>query len=276
MKRIAEEAKGTDLRMSCDAARQIRQHARSSSKVEVCGVLIGDEEGRVTSVQASIPGANAVQGGSHVTFTQDTWEHIYRIKDRDYPNARIVGWYHSHPGFGVFLSDHDTFIHKNFFSAPLQVAWVYDPHSDEEGCFGWIGQKLERLPQIVFVDEKGGEGAGETGKPEPLLMDCGDDGSEASSPRLPPPSEAHSGLKTGISLLTYLTCMLLGFFICWYLFPPKVYLVPVDPSTGKPLVSMPFEYNGGDQGGAYTGKANSPAPQPTNSTPTPQGAKGKP
>ena len=65
----------------------------------------------------AFPGAKAVQGGTHVTFTQDTWEHIYQIKDRDYPDARIVGWYHSHPGFGVFLSDHDTFIHKNFFSA---------------------------------------------------------------------------------------------------------------------------------------------------------------
>ena len=174
MKRRTVDAPGTDLRMSCEAVRQIRQHARASSKAEVCGVLIGAEEARATVVQASIPGANAVQGGSHVTFTQDTWEHIYRIKDRDFPEARIVGWYHSHPGFGVFLSDHDTFIHKNFFSAPQQVAWVYDPHSDEEGCFGWIGSKLERLSRIILVDEKGGEGAGETGKPEPTLADCDD------------------------------------------------------------------------------------------------------
>jgi proteasome lid subunit RPN8/RPN11 len=135
MKRNTEQAKGSELRMSCEAARQIRQHARASSKAEVCGVLIGAEDHGVTTVEASIPGAKAVQGGSHVTFTQDTWEHIYHIKDRDYPEARIVGWYHSHPGFGVFLSDHDSFIHKNFFSAPRQVAWVYDPHSDEEGCW---------------------------------------------------------------------------------------------------------------------------------------------
>src|ERR1700757_4227262 len=143
-----------------EVLRQIRQHARSNSKTEVCGVLIGEETGSGLSVAARIPGLSATQAGTYVTFTQDTWEQIYRVKDKDYPDARIMGWYHSHPGFGVFLSDHDTFIHKNFFSSPQQVAWVYDPHSDEEGCFGWEGDRLKRLPRIDFVDRRGGELAG--------------------------------------------------------------------------------------------------------------------
>src|SRR5215469_6546777 len=154
--------------MEAEVARKIRQHSRTSMKAEVCGVLIGSMDNDRTVIEACIPGINAAQGGAHVTFTQDAWEHIYKIKDQEYPEERIVGWYHSHPGFGVFLSDHDTFIHKNFFSAPLQVAWVYDPHSDEEGCFGWCGEGLERLEEIRVNDEKGGEEAGETGKPEPV------------------------------------------------------------------------------------------------------------
>jgi proteasome lid subunit RPN8/RPN11 len=110
--------------ISSDVLRRIRQHARSQSKTEVCGVLIGQEHDGRLEIDACIPGVNAAQAGTHVTFTQDTWEHIYKIKDKDYPDERIIGWYHSHPGFGVFLSDHDTFIHKNFFSSPQQVAWV--------------------------------------------------------------------------------------------------------------------------------------------------------
>src|SRR6478735_3214204 len=161
--------------MEAEVARKIRQHARTSMKAEVCGVLIGNTDHERMTVEACIPGVNAAQGGAHVTFTQDTWEHIYKIKDAEYPDERIVGWYHSHPGFGVFLSDHDTFIHENFFSSPRQVAWVYDPHSDEEGCFGWIDNKLSRLERIIFGDDKGGEGAGETGKPEPLMLDQEDE-----------------------------------------------------------------------------------------------------
>jgi proteasome lid subunit RPN8/RPN11 len=118
-----------------EVVRKVRQHARSSIKTEICGVLIGqDRPGRI-EIQACIPGENAEEAGAHVTFTQGTWEHIYQVKDKEYPDARIVGWYHSHPGFGIFLSDHDAFIHQNFFASPGQVAWVFDPHSDEEGCF---------------------------------------------------------------------------------------------------------------------------------------------
>jgi proteasome lid subunit RPN8/RPN11 len=113
-------------------------------------VLLGTAETDRTVVDACIAGINAAQGGAHVTFTQDTWEHIYKIKDRQFPDARIVGWYHSHPGFGVFLSEHDLFIQENFFSNPQQVAWVYDPHTDEEGCFGWVSGKIEKLSSLSF------------------------------------------------------------------------------------------------------------------------------
>jgi len=134
--------------MEAEVARKIRQHARTSMKAEVCGVLIGSTEHERMMVEACIPGNNAAQGGAHVTFTQDTWEHIYKIKDKEFPDHKIVGWYHSHPGFGVFLSEHDLFIQQNFFSNPQQVAWVYDPHTDEEGCFGWVGEKIEKLTAI--------------------------------------------------------------------------------------------------------------------------------
>jgi proteasome lid subunit RPN8/RPN11 len=136
--------------MESEVARKIRQHARTSMKAEVCGVLIGNNLNDRTVVEACIPGVNAAQGGAHVTFTQDTWEHIYKIKDREYPDEKIVGWYHSHPGFGVFLSEHDLFIQENFFSGPHQIAWVYDPHTDEEGCFGWVNAKIEKLSGVRF------------------------------------------------------------------------------------------------------------------------------
>ena len=124
-------------------------------KTEVCGVLIGETRDGVVEVCASIEALNAAQAGTHVTFTQDAWETIYKVKDESYPNQRIVGWYHSHPGFGVFLSEHDAFIHRNFFSSPDQVAWVYDPHTDEEGCFGWVDGAIHRISNLSIIDNNG-------------------------------------------------------------------------------------------------------------------------
>jgi proteasome lid subunit RPN8/RPN11 len=217
-----------------EVVRQIRQHARSCNKTEVCGVLIGSEDGHSLAIEACIAGANAAQAGTHVTFTQDTWAHIYQTKDAKYPDDRIVGWYHSHPGFGVFLSDHDTFIHKNFFSSPLQVAWVYDPHTDEEGCFGWVGKRLERLSEIAVVDRKGGEGAGETGKPEPVGSFDRSEEEDLEPEKNDRDQEAPRWLRIAFSVLSYTTVLMIGFLVAFYLFP-RIYVVPVDPMTGKPL-----------------------------------------
>jgi proteasome lid subunit RPN8/RPN11 len=232
------------LRIDSEVVRQIRQHARLESKTEVCGVLIGREIGEGIEVSASIAGVNAAQGGAHVTFTQDTWEHIYKIKDSEYPNERIVGWYHSHPGFGVFLSDHDTFIHKNFFSSPRQVAWVYDPHSDEEGCFGWQGGCIVRLTLLDIVDRHGGEGAEKPGQVTTALP-AGDSKPDASrKPRVELMSrEGASGddslERLAGTVLSHLSVLLLGFAISYFLFPKVLVMaIPVDPRTGTPLGPM--------------------------------------
>lgn len=142
---------GPDVAFSASVLQRIRQHARTSMDAEICGVLLGHAEpdGRVI-IDECIRGEGASQGGAHVTFTQDTWQHIYKEKDSRFPDHAIVGWYHSHPGFGIFLSDYDLFIHRNFFGAPHQVAWVFDPHSDEEGCFGWCGEAIQPLSRVAM------------------------------------------------------------------------------------------------------------------------------
>ena len=244
-----KKAEALSLQFSTEVARQIRRHARSNRKTEVCGVLIGTDDGGVTKVDACIAGINAAQGGAHVTFTQDTWEHIYKIKDRDHPDSRIVGWYHSHPGFGVFLSDHDTFIHKNFFSSPTQVAWVYDPHSDEEGCFGWANGRLERLGHFEFVDDRGGQRADAIGKVESLkdewdeVEDVADDGAKKKLAR----NLAHDDkngddddlaklTQVASNLFSHLAVLVIGALLAWYLFPRIfVFPVPIDPQTGQPI-----------------------------------------
>lgn len=108
-------------------------HAKESLDAEVCGVLVGqlceDDEGSFVEVSAVIRGAQASGGSTHVTFTQATWTTIHETMDQKYPKLRIVGWYHTHPGFGVEFSEMDLFIQRNFFSGPGQIALVTDPLS---------------------------------------------------------------------------------------------------------------------------------------------------
>jgi len=261
-----------------EVARQIRQHARTSPGAEICGVLIGQDRPGNIQIEARIAGANAEEAGAHVTFTQDTWEHIYQIKDKEYPDQRIVGWYHSHPGFGVFLSDHDTFIHKNFFASPGQVAWVYDPHSDEEGCFGWVNGGIERLSQITVADAHGGELTQESGRPEPTLARPINSNSDeedlttrarvlvrrAPASEIDEESSNDSLLRLTTTIFTFLAALLLGFFVSWYFFPRVELLpVPVDPMTGKPLPGYSLE----EQLERSRPSADQPPANPSNQTP---------
>lgn len=121
----------------------IYDHIYADLGHEVGGVLVGHYAlaKAQTVVTSIIPALKASGSRASLTFTHDAWEEIHKQLDR-LGNGEIVGWYHSHPGFGVFLSTHDTFIHENFFSGSRQVAFVVDPYSAREGWFGWRDGKV--------------------------------------------------------------------------------------------------------------------------------------
>jgi proteasome lid subunit RPN8/RPN11 len=270
------------LAVDSEVVRTIRQHARSCHKTEVCGILIGQDRDHRIEVSACIEGQNADEAGAHVTFTQDTWEHIYAVKDKRFPNERIVGWYHSHPGFGIFLSEHDTFIHKNFFSSPGQVAWVFDPHSDEEGCFGWVDGRIERLTRIAVLDRRGGETAdAKSGPADSAAAHSNDDSAEPASVAEIKPIRVHrleaeeardsfSSLEQLVAKVFFsLALLALGGLFSWFLFP-RIEVMPVvldprsgslvDPQTGK-IVGQLQPLAQADPAKPDSGKP-SPAPDP--------------
>jgi proteasome lid subunit RPN8/RPN11 len=121
------------------ALNRIHAHGDSSPRAEICGVLVGDvyqdDTGAFLLVEHIIEGQSSTSSAGQVTFTADTWQHIQLLMDKQYPDLRIVGWYHTHPGHGVFLSEMDIFLHESFFGLPWQTALVYDPRSGEEGVF---------------------------------------------------------------------------------------------------------------------------------------------
>ncbi|MFO1512097.1 MAG: Mov34/MPN/PAD-1 family protein [Verrucomicrobiota bacterium] len=136
-------------------------HAKESLDAEICGVLGGrvceDDEGAFVHVEAAIRGTAANQGSTHVTFTHATWNAIHQTMERDHPQLRIVGWYHSHPGFGVEFSEMDVFIQKNFFSSPTQIALVIDPLNGNVAVCINTPRGIEYLPRY-WVDGREHEG----------------------------------------------------------------------------------------------------------------------
>lgn len=137
------------LYMLPEVHRGVHDHARTDVSVEICGVLVGrwerDEGGPYAVVTNYIRCDSATSKFAEVTFTHESWAQINKEMDTRFADLRILGWYHSHPDFGIFLSDRDVFIHQNFFSGAGQVAYVVDPVRDLEGVFVWRDGKPEPI-----------------------------------------------------------------------------------------------------------------------------------
>ena len=134
---------------------EIKEHGRSSMHAEVCGVLVGslcwDGEPYLL-IDGRIEGKHASHQSGSVTFTSETWDFIHEELAAKYPDRKIVGWYHTHPGFGIFLSNMDAFIHENFFSFPWEPAYVFDPQAETDGFFFRVGTELVKEEVCVSPD----------------------------------------------------------------------------------------------------------------------------
>ena len=144
-------------RRSADA---IERHALSDTSVELGGILLGKECLDHQTGQPFVWIAHSLEAKHYAntqasfTYTHDSWEEITRQRDQKFPDFDIVGWYHTHPSFGIFLSHHDLFIHQHFFAQPLQVAYVVDPINQTRGFFQWRDGGLAQVGGYYLASDR--------------------------------------------------------------------------------------------------------------------------
>jgi proteasome lid subunit RPN8/RPN11 len=158
-----EVPRGDDLPIFLDrgTADAIERHALRDTSVELGGIMLGhecvdDQTGEpFVWVTESLEAKHYENTQASFTYTHDSWEEITRERDRLHPDLDIVGWYHTHPDFGIFLSGHDLFIHRNFFDQPLQVAYVVDPIRQTRGFFRWRDGGLDQVGGFFLSADRG-------------------------------------------------------------------------------------------------------------------------
>jgi len=63
-------------------------------------------------------------------------------------DGRIVGWYHSHPGYGIFMSETDLTTHGKLLQfSPFVIALVVDPEINQFGI--WALDPEDGLIQVL-------------------------------------------------------------------------------------------------------------------------------
>ncbi len=142
-----------------DIYKALEKLSASDTSKELGSILLGDycqELGKTNVIISNFVEAKYTDASaSTLTFTHETWDYIHSEHERLYPDKKIIGWQHTHPNYGIFLSNYDMFIQENFFNLPFQIAYVIDPIQNIRGFFQWKNGKIEKLKGYYVYDDVG-------------------------------------------------------------------------------------------------------------------------
>ena len=134
---------------------QLIAFASSDVHYELGGVLVGhvgrSRKRLFVEILNFVPATKGISRRASFEFTNEAQHHIHEVVQEQFKNLRIVGWFHTHPGYGVFLSSADQFIDQNYFNEQFHTAMVIDPTKTdvEVGLFVWDAE-LTRVRVPLF------------------------------------------------------------------------------------------------------------------------------
>lgn len=132
----------------------IKMHGVEGLPNEIAGFLMGYRcilnEQPLIWITKSVKG-NCTSSPAHVVMEVSTYDRV--MAEMEAEPISIIGWYHTHPGIGVFLSSRDLKTISQLFSDPSSVSLVLDPKSDIWGFFGWDEKRksLNHLNTYLFT-----------------------------------------------------------------------------------------------------------------------------
>lgn len=142
-----------------DTYKALEKLASSDTSKELGSILIGmpvQEMGKTHVIISDFIEAKYTDASaSTLTFTHETWDYVHKEHEKKFSDKKIIGWQHTHPNYGIFLSNYDMFIQENFFNLPFQIAYVIDPIQNIRGFFQWKNGKVEKLKGYYIYDEIG-------------------------------------------------------------------------------------------------------------------------
>ena len=148
-----------NIYISQSAYKAIHNFTKDKLENESGGMLMGytlEGAGKTNIIiDGFIEGKHSEATPTTLKFTHETWEYVHSEADKKYPEYKIIGWIHTHPSFGIFLSEYDKFIQQNFFNGENQVAYVVDPIQKTEGFYFWINEKIEKCNGFYIYDKTG-------------------------------------------------------------------------------------------------------------------------
>lgn len=129
-------------------------------RIDRAGVLVGRRQSTTGGVLLLIEDMMDL-----FTLTADLQcrEAIASVADRikhavssRYPELEVIGWYHTHPGFGVFASEADRDVHSALASLECEVLFIIDPIKNQASFFYLRNGEMLQCPGYFVFDASQG------------------------------------------------------------------------------------------------------------------------
>ena len=115
------------------ALKTIWKHAKEGMPQGVGGILLGglyrdpDKNENYVEIHNAFPSASSFNEEMSLRVVNRVIADMEQVSIKTYPNQIVIGWYHTHPGNGIFFSENDELIHETFYRETANVALILDP-----------------------------------------------------------------------------------------------------------------------------------------------------
>lgn len=149
---------GIELFISKLAEEKMRNHslAHAAERREVMGLMLGGFYTHEKSSYALVRDAVTTDleaSSVRVRFDRAGFERLFESLENCAFDYIIVGWYHSHPGHGCFLSSTDIKTQECLFKDRHHSALVLDPVGEEIRAFYLEDGEVRERPFVVYWED---------------------------------------------------------------------------------------------------------------------------
>ena len=125
------------LKIKKEGLKDIIMHCQKEFPLEACGILLGKRDNNDRIVERIYKTENILRSSTHFQINPEEQLNIFIKADKN--GLDIIGFYHSHPSFGVKASKNDV----SSANYPDCIYLIYSNRDNEFKCYLWNGEKFD-------------------------------------------------------------------------------------------------------------------------------------
>lgn len=161
------------VQISAIALLKMLLHGRAGVPLEVMGLMIGEQVDEYTIRVADVFSMPQTATGQSVEAVDPEYQvHMLDKLKLVGRHENVVGWYHSHPGFGCWLSSEDVLTASSYENlTPRSVSVVVDPIQSVRGKV--VIDAFRTIPREMTLMLMTGSGSGRIAEPRQITSNIG-------------------------------------------------------------------------------------------------------